>query len=366
MKRIATAALVALVLSALTSERILADPPASQGEGSEVKSCEGKNCCHGESCGDEKTCGDGKACCEKKSCGDDKPCCHGESGCDGKSCCKARENAELRREGQCECECKSKCAEAEAFHSAAPTVPSLSWSVQFPEIEQVRQQWITLASILDLDLPIIQTGYATCDATACEKSCNSCEKKPTAAVPRSPVPRPSISPAQEIAPEGEMAQVLYNIEIIEDRHGCLSEFEALRQGLMFADSSTLLPAMRILHKHQLIRTMSSPKLICTTGHTAQLAIGGETTPGQSDSWEGIRIEVASKQYEKGLKVALALDACEEQQKYAVQTSVLVEPGQSIVLNANALPTLKSEAAEAQHAVYIVLTPELVDGSSSRR
>ena len=366
MTRIAAAALIALVLSALTSERTLADPPVTQSEGSEEKSYEGETCCHGESGDTGKSCGDCKSGCKKKCCGEDKPCCHGETCCAAKACCKAGENVEQCCEGQCECHCKSKCAEAGAVHAAALAVPSLFWPVQLPEIEKARQQWITRASIIDLDLPIIQTGYASSAAAVCEKNCNSCEKKPTAAAQPHPAPRPNGGPVHEIASEEETTQVLYNIEIIEDRHGCLSEFEALQQGLMFADSSTLLPAMRILHKHQLIRTMSSPKLICTTGHTAQLAIGGETTPGQSDSWEGIRIEVASNQYEKGLKVELALDACEEQQKYAVQTSVLVEPGQSIVLNANALPTRKSEAAEAQHAVYIVLTPELVDGSSSRR
>ena len=70
-------------------------------------------------------------------------------------------------------------------------------------------------------------------------------------------------------------QVLYNIQIIQDSEGCLSEYESFREGdcIMFADSDTLLPALRILQKHELVQGLSSPKLICTTGRRAQFEVG---------------------------------------------------------------------------------------------
>jgi hypothetical protein len=155
-------------------------------------------------------------------------------------------------------------------------------------------------------------------------------------------------------------QIQYNIQIIEDSRGCMTEYEPLRRGvpMMYAESKTLLPAMRMLQKHQLIRQLSSPQLICTAGQTAQVRIGGETSE-DSDRWEGVRLEVASEKAENGLMVELAMHATQQKRDLAVRTALLVEPGQTIVLNANAIPAQEGESKQQDTPVYVVLTPEEV-------
>jgi hypothetical protein len=167
-------------------------------------------------------------------------------------------------------------------------------------------------------------------------------------------------PQQAGASEDGVAQIQYSIQIIEDCRGCMSEYEALRQGapMMFAESKTLLPAIRVMPKNKLVRQVSSPKLTCPVGQTAQLEVGSETPVEEGTAkWEGLRLEVGSERFDDGLKVGLVMHAAEDEQKCEVRTALVVDEGQTIVLNANAGPARHD--AKEKPAVYIVLTPEVV-------
>jgi hypothetical protein len=117
--------------------------------------------------------------------------------------------------------------------------------------------------------------------------------------------------------------------------------------------------MRMLNKHQLIRQLSSPKLTCVAGQTAQLQIGSETPAEDSDEWKGVRLAVASEETENGLMIELAMHASEEKREYERRMALVVEPGQTIVLNAKAGPAAEPELQQPEPAVYIVVTPEVV-------
>jgi hypothetical protein len=166
---------------------------------------------------------------------------------------------------------------------------------------------------------------------------------------------------QPEAKRERLSQVQYSIQIIEDSRGCMTEYEPLRRGvpMMCAESKTLLPAMRMLNKHRLVRQLSSPKLTCVAGQTAQLQIGSETPADGSRDWDGVRLAVASEQTEKGLMVELAMHASEDEREFERRMALVVEPGQTIVLNANAGPTASDAPKQAKPAVYIVVTPEIV-------
>jgi hypothetical protein len=166
-----------------------------------------------------------------------------------------------------------------------------------------------------------------------------------------PVPRAAMA-------SKTLTQIQYSIQVVEDCEGCMSEYEALQRGapMMFAESKTLLPAMRALQKHELIRQLSSPKLICTAGETAQMEIGSQST----EKWEGLRLEVASEQVENGLKVELAMHATQDERNVKVCTALIVEPGQTIVLKANATPMAKDNPNSEEPAVYVIVTPEVVE------
>jgi hypothetical protein len=137
----------------------------------------------------------------------------------------------------------------------------------------------------------------------------------------------------------------------------MSEYDDLRRGatVMFAETKTLLPAMRMLHKHPAVRQLSSPKIICTCGQKAQLEIA------DAPEHKRLQLEVASEKTENGLNVQLAMHTKCEAQSFEVKTSLLIEPGQTIVLNATPLPSKQSDAKPGEtRAVYLMLTPEVVE------
>jgi hypothetical protein len=172
------------------------------------------------------------------------------------------------------------------------------------------------------------------------------------------------APSATSAPASEKAvkakQVLYNIQIIEDREGCLCEYESFRDGdcIMFADSNTLLPALRIMQKHNLVDGVSSPKLICTTGHRAQIEVGGEVSTDGNKAWEGVKIQVEAEEFDKGLKVEFAVHTSQNERTCDVRTAVVIDAGQTVVLKSHGAAGGGSKEG-SQQAIYVVLTPELI-------
>jgi hypothetical protein len=169
-----------------------------------------------------------------------------------------------------------------------------------------------------------------------------------------------VTPASHVAETAATAtQVLYNIQIIQDREGCLSEYESFRDGdcIMFADSDTLLPALRILQKHELVEGLSSPKLVCTTGRRAQFEIGRQIAGEESKAWEGVKLEVEAEQHENGLRVDLAVHTSQEERTCDVRTAVVVECGKSVILKSQGTPG--GDAEGARPAIYVVVTPEVI-------
>lgn len=157
-------------------------------------------------------------------------------------------------------------------------------------------------------------------------------------------------------------QIQYSIQIVEDRQSCMCEYESLRRGMpmMIAESKTLLPAVRVMNKHQLVRQVSSPKLTCVAGQTAQLEIGAESPAEGSDAWSGVRLAVACEQVENGLMVELAMHATCPDRNLERQFKLLVEPGQTVVLNTGAAPPATDEPSPREPSVYVLLTPEVVE------
>ncbi len=169
-----------------------------------------------------------------------------------------------------------------------------------------------------------------------------------------------VTPASHAAEPVQATQVLYNIQIIQDSEGCLSEYESFREGdcIMFADSNTLLPALRILQKHELVRGLSSPKLICTTGRRAQFEVGRAVAGEEKNAWEGVKLEVEAEQVSNGLKVDLAVHTSQDEHTCNVRTAVIVECGKSVVLKSHGAQC-NGDAEGAQPAIYVVVTPEVI-------
>jgi hypothetical protein len=167
----------------------------------------------------------------------------------------------------------------------------------------------------------------------------------------------SLSP-QTFAISKKSAQIQYSIQIVEDSNDCMSEYAARKRGvpMMFAESKTLLPTMRVLQKHELVRQISAPRLICIAGETAQMEIGSDISskPG------GLRLEVTSEQVENGLNVELCLHSTKDERTVEIRTAAIVEAGQSIVIDANPASIGNEKRRNEQTAVYVVVTPEIVE------
>jgi hypothetical protein len=156
--------------------------------------------------------------------------------------------------------------------------------------------------------------------------------------------------------EGE-TQIQYSIQVIEDREGCLCEYEALRRGapMMCAETKTLLPAIRALHKHELVRQLSWPKITCIDGQTAEARMAS----AESAERDGMRLEVSGQQMNDGLMVQLAVCSSDDERDLEVRTAMMVKEGQTIVLNANRGQNRQDGAQSEEPAVYIMVTPEVV-------
>jgi hypothetical protein len=170
-----------------------------------------------------------------------------------------------------------------------------------------------------------------------------------------------VAPVSHVAEQaGKATQVLYNIQIIQDEEGCLCEYESFQEGdcIMFADSRALLPALRIMQKHHLVRGLSSPKLVCTTGRRAQFEIGREVAGEENRVWEGVKLEIEAEQVESGLQIDLAVHTSQDEHTCDVRTAIVVEEGKSVVLKSQGAQG-GSSTPDGEQTIYVVVTPEIV-------
>lgn len=159
--------------------------------------------------------------------------------------------------------------------------------------------------------------------------------------------------------------VKFDVVVVEDIGDSFAEFEELRSRMpcMLTDTSTIQGTLRILEKHKLVRRVSSPKLMVAAGERASLAIGSET-PGADQPWQGIKAEMGARELGGGLVVDFSLANTEGRQTNKVQTSLIVPHGQTVIMKTGSQllqASVDEDAVEdkVQHAVYVVLTPEVV-------
>ncbi len=318
------------------------DEADCRGAGVSLVACSKKDCASGD-------CSQGD--CNKGDCAS-KDCCRGE--CASKKCCQEDCTAGSCGKGKCSksvtVAAESDCGEpgSQCQSNAVLTLGGPSWfTIATPSATSglSNEVWQQIShEYRGSEIPVLRR-VAFLTGPIAEAECG-------------------IAEAPEVAASGQSAegescdeQIEYRIQIVEDHEGCLGEYDDLRRGkpVMFAETKTLLPTMRVLEKHHLVRRLSSPTLISASGQTAQIEINGD-----GDRQRGLRIEVASERAEGGLNVRLAMHAQEDDQRFEVKTALVVEPGHTIVLNASPLPRCQGSANnDEQCPVYVVLTPVIV-------
>jgi hypothetical protein len=135
--------------------------------------------------------------------------------------------------------------------------------------------------------------------------------------------------------------------------------------ILTAESDVILPAIRILQKQELVRRISSPKLVTIVDRPAQIQIGSEVPIEGSAkrSFQGLTLKTAAREMGGGLNVDFEFRNSHGGETHEVQTSLLVAHGQTIVMKASRCrcetETNSDQKSGARPAVYVVLTPELV-------
>ena len=252
--------------------------------------------------------------------------------------------------GACPTTAKATCSEAKTVHYSAIPAPVISpfakspVDVASPIVLPTPHAW-TIPLPQQAPHPILQTSADV--------------------IFSNPVPTRTdcaLASAASAAPADKVSQVLFNIQVIEDRTGCLAEYESFQNGdcILFADSKTLLPALRILEKHNLVGSVASPKLVCITGRRAQMEVGAEVATGEEPHWQGVKVEVEAEKYESGLKIDFAVHTSDKEHTCDVRTAVLLDEGQTIVLKSQTASAAGDEEdCCCKPTTYVVLTPELM-------
>jgi hypothetical protein len=138
-------------------------------------------------------------------------------------------------------------------------------------------------------------------------------------------------PSAEAAPR----QILCKLQIIADRKGDLATFEQLNEGHhLIGDAQTIQGMLRILAKNSIIRTISSPSLVCSSGRSAQF-FSGATVPGaeQADPprmVDGTQVDITATEVRGETQCVLNVRLAQNGKTQQLETAVNVGPGQAVI------------------------------------
>ena len=216
------------------------------------KGCEKSQCdkaaAAAAACSKCEQCPGETAACDKGKKGDcASGCC--KKKCEGAACCEGADKA-----------CHEACQHCEAAKKTVCVVLDLG-GIDFATQVHFDMDAMVSSVLRGIVLPH-PVNFAVAETPVCQPPCgDNCSEK-TAAIAAGYVEATAASPDAVNAyatvrqtSEDNSVQVQYKIQIIEDRNGCLKEFADLRsdKAMMFAESKTLIPAMRILAKQNLIK-----------------------------------------------------------------------------------------------------------------
>ncbi|MEX2316845.1 MAG: hypothetical protein WD669_06825 [Pirellulales bacterium] len=187
-----------------------------------------------------------------------------------------------------------------------------------------------------------------------------------------PIPIAAPPAPDRILKAGNRSQVRFDVAIVEDTSDSLAEIFPASPILpcISVDSQTFLATLRILEKHDLIKRLSSPRLVAAGGEEATLQVGQETPDKPQQFSQGLQIQLMGRELGGGLAVEFKLHQNERDRKLDMSMAMIVAHGQTIVMKGRWQPTPEAAAAaeaktddkgekKAQYPVYVFVTPELV-------
>jgi hypothetical protein len=343
-------------------------------------SCE-KDCCS------ETACADGKAGCSDTACTDEKPCCE--------NCTAANECPN----GDCKSSATSDRIGLKLFWTlpSAPAHKTGISSVGFPQPcpsspcansacadsavavnpcnSESKVHYAAMPAAVpspfakgcaSLSAPVLATQAYAATLPLQAPPAPVTQASANLAAPQAATCSSCATQATKPVEQAEATQVLFSVDVIEDRSDSLMEFESLQGDMPFltADSEIVLATLRILEKQNLLRRVSNPRLITTIDQTAMLQVGTESSSETSGepAFNGMRMEVAARELGGGLQIEFKFCDTTSNQCYEVATSLLLAHGQTVVMKTGCPNKSSADGAESgvrKHPIYVVLTPQVI-------
>jgi len=153
----------------------------------------------------------------------------------------------------------------------------------------------------------------------------------------------------------DQPQIRFDIQLIEDRGGNLSELGQLRKGFLTGDSELLQGTLRILVKNQLVKVLADSTIVARAGRQVHFQVGGEITKADGKQFIGMDVKVTGKLRDEEIQVDFDGSVSEEGgQTLRIDTSLLIGSGKTVIL--------KYPIARYSKTIdyYWVVTPEVVD------
>jgi protein involved in polysaccharide export with SLBB domain len=161
-------------------------------------------------------------------------------------------------------------------------------------------------------------------------------------------------------------QVAYDITLLEDISGDLAEFIEAGNAGAVRQTAALKPALAVLSKHGLAKTVSRPQLVATAGEPAEFNLGAEVP---NKDWlfrnathvkivghvaNAIAYTAVGPQNEPpALSVKIEAHADHADERHTLDAEFTIPPGQS------AIARLKAKEG-SDSPLYLVVTPEWLD------
>ena len=158
--------------------------------------------------------------------------------------------------------------------------------------------------------------------------------------------------------------ILFQIEVIEDLHNNFTEFDSLRteHESLIGDSETILGAIRILEKNELIKVLTCPQVMTQIDRPARLAIGDIENSKSPNQRHWLEVEAKAYWIDDQLCVSANVSTLRDSRSVTAAVERVVAEGKSIVVRARS--AAKDGNSSESQPIYVVVTPTPGDRTPS--
>ena len=176
--------------------------------------------------------------------------------------------------------------------------------------------------------------------------------------------RPSNLPEIDEEPQ----RIEFRIAFVEDRENALAEFDDVSSdpNQSCLKSQAILPALRVLEKHGVIKMLSVPRIVCRAGEEVKVETN-IAAANDSAEIDTLTFKVYGGRRDGALRLGFSVDSTlnGERQIGWMGTHFSYEPGETLIIKRHFDDSSKAASRDAP-PIYVVLTPRVVSGAGKRK